>query len=150
MKFYSKSKEGKPLSNFADLKVVIEGREYKTGEHAFHGEKYMFAANYTNDLERKGMLLEYAAKFRGDDTPFITPLDAKKAGGKSKHGLALEPSELTEWDMTGSVITQTLICKYKYMKYESVRSVLNTYSNYILVHQDNRANASYNMGCKNR
>ena len=44
LKFYSKSKEGKVLSNFYPIEVRINKRIYKTGEHAFHGEKYRLLA----------------------------------------------------------------------------------------------------------
>ena len=40
LKFSSKGKKARVLSNFAELSVVVNGREYKTGEHAFHGNKY--------------------------------------------------------------------------------------------------------------
>ena len=37
LKFYSKGKEGRELSTFSELSVIINGILYKTGEHAFQG-----------------------------------------------------------------------------------------------------------------
>ena len=54
LKFYSKSKYANELSNFSGLKVVIDDVVYKTGEHCFHGRKYLAAATlYTEDEKRK-------------------------------------------------------------------------------------------------
>eukprot|EP00040_Diaphanoeca_grandis_P044666 m.13188 g.13188 ORF g.13188 m.13188 type:complete len:231 (+) comp9621_c0_seq1:158-850(+) len=142
LKFYSKSTEGKPLSNFAELKVIVNGHEYLTGEHAFHGEKYYMASDFTcpPDLNRKEQLLQHAKKFQGDNAHLRTPLAAKKAGGKSKLGLELEQPELHQWNETGSGRIQELICKYKYDHHQAVRDVLTSYPTHVLLHQENRAN----------
>jgi predicted NAD-dependent protein-ADP-ribosyltransferase YbiA (DUF1768 family) len=65
LKFYSKSKEGKCLSNFADIPIKINDKHYISGEHAFHGQKYIFASSITKTQKRKDLLLEYAKKFEG-------------------------------------------------------------------------------------
>ncbi len=37
------------LSNFWECLVVIDGRDYESGEHAFHGEKYMRLGELAED-----------------------------------------------------------------------------------------------------
>ena len=137
LKFWSKGKKGRALSNFAELSVVIDGREYKTGEHAFHGNKYFTSAQlYDDKKKRKQKLLDYANKFVGDDTEFQTALDAKKGGSKTK--FRLKDNEIEAWK-DNSIETQKIINKYKYETYPEVRQVLEKYSDHILLHQDNRA-----------
>ena len=53
IKFYSKSKEGKCLSNFADYSVILDDRFYLTGEHVFHGNKYLYLSTQTEDQTRQ-------------------------------------------------------------------------------------------------
>ena len=137
LKFWSKGKKGRALSNFAELSVVIDGREYKTGEHAFHGNKYFTSAQlYDEKKKRKQKLLDYANKFVGDDSEFETALDAKKGGSKTK--FTLKDNEIEAWK-DNSIETQKIINKYKYETYPEVREVLEKYSYHILLHQDNRA-----------
>jgi predicted NAD-dependent protein-ADP-ribosyltransferase YbiA (DUF1768 family) len=38
--FFSGKDASRSLSNFWECVVVLDGREYESGEHAFHGEKY--------------------------------------------------------------------------------------------------------------
>ena len=39
--FFGKKKEGRELSNFYKGRVTVDGRHYSSGEHAFHGSKYI-------------------------------------------------------------------------------------------------------------
>ena len=39
--FWSKKRELRELSNFADIPVTVRGLDYPTGEHAFHGQKFL-------------------------------------------------------------------------------------------------------------
>lgn len=95
LKFYSKSREGKVLSNFAPIEVEINRVKYKTGEHAFHGEKYRnLAKMYDQVDDRYQVLIKYSKKFR--DETFETPGEAKKGGGK--RGMMLNPDEIEEWN----------------------------------------------------
>ena len=144
LKFYSKSKEGKVLSNFADIEVKINGKLYITGEHAFHGQKYLVASETYNDEiltksddERKEKLIKYSQLFEGKDTKFKTALDAKRAGGKS--GERLSDNEIKIWNSKKSDEIQDKICIYKYKNNKEVRDTLNKFKDYTLIHQDNRA-----------
>lgn len=38
--FFSGKDAVRSLSNLWECVVVLDGREYESGEHAFHGEKY--------------------------------------------------------------------------------------------------------------
>ena len=138
LKFWSKGKNGQVLSNFSELKVEVDGRTYKSGEHAFHGSKYFTSADlYDNhNNNRKKSLIEYANTFVGSDTMFDTSLDAKKGGSKTK--FKLKPNEIEAWNKN-SIETQKKINKYKYETYKEVRDILEKYNFHILLHEDNRA-----------
>ena len=153
LKFYSKSKEGKPLSNFADIEVVVNGKLYITGEHAFHGQKYISASKiYSDEIltrsddNRKIHLLNYAKKFEGKDTEFKTALDAKRGGGK--RGAKLEDNEIKNWNEKEADEVQKEISLYKYENNLEVREILNKYKDRILIHQDNRAKPNTPWGAK--
>ena len=146
LRFYSKSKEGKVLSNFAEIEVKINGKTYITGEHAFHGQKYLVSAEANKDKERKDELIKYSKLFEGKDTKFKTALDAKKAGGKG--GLRLNDTEIKEWDSNKADEIQKKICLYKYKNNKEVRETLKKYKDYILIHQDNRANKNTPWGAR--
>lgn len=147
LKFYSKSKEGIVLSNFAEIKVEIDGKLYITGEHAFHGQKYISASKIYNDgSDRKIELINYAKKFEGKNTEFKTALDAKKGGGKK--GAMLSPDEIKNWNESESEIVQYDICDYKYENNLDVRTTLNKYKDRILIHQDNRAKSNTPWGAR--
>lgn len=140
LKFNSRSKNGRALSNFADIMVRVNNRLYKSGEHAFQGEKYLAAAKNTQNSKRKDDLLAYARKFQGEDPEFKTAREAKKAGGKS--GLRLTPDELEEWNKKTGERVQYDISRYKLRNSPEVKKTLNKYSDYVLLHQDNRAKES--------
>tara|TARA_Y100001970_G_scaffold294296_1_gene450015 strand:- start:8384 stop:11872 length:3489 start_codon:yes stop_codon:yes gene_type:complete len=153
LKFYSKSKEGKVLSNFADIEVVVDGKLYITGEHAFHGQKYISASKiYSDEIltrsddDRRIHLLNYAKKFEGKDTEFKTALDAKRGGGK--RGAKLEDNEIKNWNEKDADEVQKQISLYKYENNLEVRTTLNKYKDSILIHQDNRAKSNTPWGAR--
>lgn len=137
-KFNSKSKEGKSLSNFADIKVVVNGKTYITGEHAFQGEKYILASKkYQDDEDGKLELINYAKKFQGKDTEFKKASDAKKSGDKKE--AKLENNEIKKWKEKDADEVQKEICLYKYENNLEVRELLNKYKDKTLIHQDDKA-----------
>jgi predicted NAD-dependent protein-ADP-ribosyltransferase YbiA (DUF1768 family) len=135
LKFYSKSKEGKELSNFWNCDIEIFGRKYANGEAAFHGSKYLKVSEmYTDDNERRVILEEYGHHFEttglfGD----LSAAEIKSRGGKGKKGFKLTPNELQHWDNC-SVDIQFEICQYKFDHYEEVRDVLKKSGQRPLVH----------------
>ena len=150
--FFSGRKEFRSLSNFWEHKVVIvsssgEQREYPSGEHCFHGEKYIRLSESTPYEARKQVLLEYGKTFMGTDvmtgtdampgtnvmtgTDVMTGAEVKKRGGKK--GLLLTEEELKRWDVL-SVKVQEEICQYKVREYEEVRKDLVKSGERILVH----------------
>jgi predicted NAD-dependent protein-ADP-ribosyltransferase YbiA (DUF1768 family) len=137
VKFYSKSSIAKCLSNFSELKVIINDKHYKTGEHAFHGLKYLLIAGNIKDDDRIKKLIDYSLKFEGDNPYFKTPIDAKIGGGK--RGLLLEKSELEFWNIASKKV-QKKICNYKFKSYPEVQDIIKKYKDSYLLHQDNRAN----------
>ena len=86
IKFYSGSKDKlhAKLSNFALIKVQIEERVYISGEHAFHGEKYLQISKHISNEKRQKELIDYSLKFQGMNTSLVNPIDAKRAGGKGE------------------------------------------------------------------
>ena len=143
LKFFSKGKEGKELSNFwigepVELQLECNGEPmyYPTGEHAFHGAKFDLCATVSGDPDRMDELQCHAKKFRStEEVP--TPLDAKRAGGKGKAGMALNPDELHLWSQMAGMV-QRQICDSKIARNESVGLVLDNSGDRPLLHQDNR------------
>lgn len=126
--FFSGKKEYRSLSNFWEKDVVIEGKEYESGEHAFHGEKYTRLGNQCTDPSRKKTLLEYGQLFL---KPSGFPCSvAKQKGGK--RGLLLTSDELETWSKISPNV-QHDICRWK-MRYEEVRQDLAKSGTKILVH----------------
>ena len=146
-KFSTKGKKGQVLSNFSKLNVTIDEITYKTGEHAFHGSKY-FSSSKLYDVskkKRRQILIDYAKKFIGEETEFLTALDAKKAGSKTK--FKMKDAEIELWK-SKSIDTQKMINKYKYETYPEVRDILEKYSDHVLVNSDNRAKDETIWGAK--
>ena len=138
LKFNSKSEEGKSLSNFADIKVIVNGNTYITGEHAFQGEKYISASRkYQDGEDRKIELINYAKKFEGKDTEFKKASDAKKSGDKKE--AKLENNEIKKWKEKDADEVQKDICLYKYENNLKVRELLNKYKDRTFIHQDDKA-----------
>ena len=133
LKFFGKSKEGKELSNFYKVNVVIDGREYNCGESAFHGNKYIVVSNMENvTTERKCVLLEYGRKFEIDGE--FGDFDGGKLKSKGgKKGLMLTTEELKYWDIMSDEI-QIKICKYKYDTDYRIRELLNDSKGRFLLH----------------
>ena len=67
-------------------------------------------------------MLEYSENFQGENPRFKTPLDAKRAGGKS--GMRLTPEELKEWNAKTAEEVQYEISKYKLKNNSEVRELL--------------------------
>jgi ribA/ribD-fused uncharacterized protein len=114
--FFSGKKAFRSLSNFWENDVVIDGRVYQSGEHAFHGEKF-FRLGHT----------DYAAKFM---KPSASPAVAKRMGGKK--GLRLNEEELRTWSVV-SIDVQKEICEYK-LRYEEVKKDLHESKGKLLIH----------------
>jgi len=138
--FYSKSANHKLrlLSNFSELEIVIDGKTFPTGEHAFHSFKYRLAAENATP-ERKQELEEYASKFETNGSIKSDGSSAKIAGGKSKKGFKLDENELKDW-ATNSIDIQKLICAYKIENYPEIIDILIETGDSELIHQVNRAN----------
>ena len=133
--FFDKKVEYRSLSNFWECDIVIvdeDGtkREYESGEHCFHGEKYVRLGKLCEEEGRKRVLLEYGRKFvkgvcvkKGGDV--------KKMGGKK--GLSLTEKELSCW-WEISLDVQKEISRYKVDNYEEVKRDLIKSKGKILVH----------------
>lgn len=136
--FFSGKKEFRSLSNFWEKDVIVSTdinipndiREYETGEHCFHGEKYIRLGRLSEDKKRKKELIFYGLTFL-KPSKYKTCADAKKKGGKS--GLLLLPDELAQWDAL-SIEVQIDICNYKYNTYDEVRQDLKKSENKLLIH----------------
>ncbi len=132
--FFNAKTEYRCLSNFWENDVVIvdkdERRAYESGEHCFHGEKYIRLGKLSNNENRKNMLLEYGKKFA---TPCIYKKGAevKRLGGKK--GLLLNNDELELWNNV-SMDVQKEICRYKLEHVEDVRNDLVKSKGNLLVH----------------
>ena len=121
--FFSGKKSFRSLSNFWENDVVIDGRVYQSGEHAFHGEKFIRLANDNPKL------IEYGNTFLKPS--YETPALAKKMGGKK--GLRLNDEQLQIWSEI-SIDIQKQISKYKFDNYEEVRRDLLLSKGNLLIH----------------
>jgi predicted NAD-dependent protein-ADP-ribosyltransferase YbiA (DUF1768 family) len=124
--FFSGKKAFRCLSNFWENDVVIDGRVYQSGEHAFHGEKFFRLG--LSGVDRSTELMDYAAKFMKPSS--YTPAMAKKIGGKN--GLRLNEEELWRWSKMSPDV-QKEICQYK-LQYEEVRRHLIESKGKLLIH----------------
>jgi predicted NAD-dependent protein-ADP-ribosyltransferase YbiA (DUF1768 family) len=137
--FYSGKTAYRSLSNFWEHAVIIEDREYETGEHCFHGEKYYRLGQLSTDPIRAHKLLEYSKYFK-NQSPFSSPSIAKQKGGKK--GLLLTTDELNHWTIT-SIDVQRNICKYKFDHYQEVRDDLIQSKQNTLIHPALRKSDEY-------
>jgi len=136
--FFSKKREFRSLSNFweMDVEIIDEGKEgkekraYESGEHCFHGEKYIRLGNLCVDEGRKMELLEYGVRFFKPSL-YKTGAEVKKMGGKK--GLCLSRVEMGLWNSI-SLEVQMEICRFKLENYEEVRGDLLRSEGKILIH----------------
>jgi hypothetical protein len=109
------------LSNFWEKDVIIEDnidkRTYESGEHCFHGEKYIRLGRLSTDKQRKKELIFYGLHFK-KPSKYKTCAEAKKMGGKN--GLVLTSEELEMWHILSSEV-QIKISMYKYETYDEVK-----------------------------
>ena len=138
--FFSGKKEFRSLSNFWEYPVIVgdkkDKREYESGEHCFHGEKYIRVGRLSQDPIRKKELIRYGLTFI-KPSKYKTTADAKKKGGKS--GLMLTSEELDNWSIL-SIHVQYDISKYKFDTYPEVKDDLINSKDKILVHPALRMN----------
>jgi predicted NAD-dependent protein-ADP-ribosyltransferase YbiA (DUF1768 family) len=128
--FFSGKKEYVSLSNFYKMDIIIEDRIYQSGEHAFHGEKYIQLSEKCEKIERKNKLFEYGKTFMKPSS-YEDAKEAKKKGGKK--GLLLYEDELKIWNVI-SIDVQKKICKYKFDHNELIKDDLIKSKNKILIH----------------
>lgn len=132
--FFSRKKEYRSLSNFWEKDVSIfheeETRIYESGEHCFHGEKYIRLGNLCRDENRKIILISHGKKII-KPSQFTSCAIAKKAGGKN--GLLLNNEETENWEPI-SIEVQKEICQWKFENYEEVKSDLLKSGTKFLVH----------------
>lgn len=131
--FFSKKNDFRSLSNFWKCDIIIEDREYDSGEHCFHGEKFYRLSLICENELRKQILFNYSKQFLkpNDQEPSLI-----KRLGRS---LILTQQELENWNKL-SIIVQIEICNYKFMNYEEVRNDLEKSENSILMHPATRVN----------
>ncbi len=132
--FYARKQKFQSLSNFSPHPIIItdaeQTRKYQTGEHCFHGEKYISVSKQISDPYRKEKLLSYAQKFL-DVSIYDSSILAKRAGGKK--GLELNSEELQIWESVNEEV-QRKICRYKIQNYPNIKKeILNT-KDKILIH----------------
>ena len=134
--FFSRSAdpEVKLLSNFAPTPIQLNGRNYPTGEHAFHGTKYLIAAQ-SQDGERAKNLAAHAAEFETDGNIGDNPLDAKKNG----RAIKLTDSEIAHWNASSEDV-QRQISKEKFDNDPDVRNALRNTRGQYLIHFSKGAN----------
>ena len=132
--FYARKQKFQSLSNFSSHSIEIrdnqETRKYQTGEHCFHGEKYILVSQHISNLERKEKLLTYGKKFQ-EPSDFDSPILVKRAGGKN--GFTLNSEELEIWD-TLNVDVQKKICLYKIENYPEIKEELLKTQDKVLIH----------------
>lgn len=126
--FFSGKKEYRSLSNFWEEDVQVRGREYTSGEHCFHGEKYTRLGEVSEGT-RSEELLSYGRTFLKGSS--YTPSQAKQKGGKK--GLRLTEEELALWDDL-SLQVQREICQWKIDTYQEVRDDLQKSGTTLLIH----------------
>jgi predicted NAD-dependent protein-ADP-ribosyltransferase YbiA (DUF1768 family) len=128
--FFSGKDAFRSLSNFWECQVVVDGRVYDSGEHAFHGEKYTRLAARCDEPMRLRALLDYGGTFQRP-SPYKTGSIAKRMGGK--RGLLLNSVELEKWNSL-SIDVQFEICQWKFSNHADVRDDLRNSKGKILIH----------------
>ena len=128
--FFSGKDAFRSLSNFWEGQVVVDSRDYESGEHAFHGEKYTRLGALCEEPTRQRRLLDYGGTFRRP-SPYKTGAIAKRMGGK--RGLSLDSNELGAWE-TISMDVQFEICQWKFRNHKNVRDDLLNSKGRLLIH----------------
>ena len=128
--FFSGKDAFRSLSNFWECEVVVGGRVYDSGEHAFHGEKYTRLGALCDEPTRQRALLDYGRTFTRP-SPYKTGAITKRMGGKK--GLLLHSVELAKWDSV-SMDVQFEICRWKFDHHAIVRDDLMNTKGKILIH----------------
>ena len=164
IKFYSKSKTHKVLSNFYVSPFEMDGLTFVSGEHAFHYKKFksvaaMYKTAKTKDTgptshnsdtqssaprKRKADSLsepvnakkfdDYALKF-ASKSKFSSPLQAKRGGGK--RGCMLLPEEQARWQKVCQKAQEQICWSRLKSDKELAATLLETEPKYLL-HQENR------------
>jgi predicted NAD-dependent protein-ADP-ribosyltransferase YbiA (DUF1768 family) len=129
--------EFRSLSNFWEGDVVLDGRVYPTGEHAFHGEKFWRLGQESEDKARGEALQRYATKFRKENAGETKGAQAKSMGRKE----TLTPAELKRWSEISPGV-QEEISRYKLATYKQVQKDLRDTGDKMLVHPAMRVGAS--------
>lgn len=134
VKFFSRSKECRSLSNFWEKDVVIVANEitlaYESGEHCFQGEKFRRLAELCVNATRKEMMCQYAAKFLKPSG--LTLAQSKSLGTKRKFPLSAD--EMANFMGGMAILMQEEICQYKIENYEEVRNDLLESGEKLLIH----------------
>ena len=131
--FFGKKKEGCELSNFYKGRVTVDGRKYSSGEHAFHGSKYIEISKELHGA-RKLDFEEYGKNFEEEgEFGMMEGNEVKKRGGKGKCGKKLNEEEIRIWSER-SVKVQEKICVYKVENDENVKRVLMSTCSKVLIH----------------
>ena len=151
-RFNHKNTDGSEiLSNMSPYSVEVNKVFYKTGEHAFNGLKYLTIAELYKtaakgkENTRRKKLIDYANTFSGEDTPYETSLDAKKAGNKTS--FKLKQIENDYWE-ENDLAAQKNIYEYKYETYDEVKEILTKHSKDIFIFIDDRAKENTRYGAK--
>ena len=139
--FCSRKAEFRSLSNFWEGEVVVGGRVYATGEHAFHGEKFWRLGAESADTVHEKALQGYAVGFQGAG---LSAVQAKRRGGRK--GMPLTSAELERWKDDLSFDVQREICRYKYDRYKEVRDDLEKSGTKVLVHSAMRCSLEQMRG----
>ena len=118
------------LSNRWECRVVVCGREYASGVHAFLGEKYTRLGLCSNDVVRSAELLDYGKRFLAWNAAvdvevggprFVSVEDAKYAG--SRRVFPLTDTEMDVWEPMMFDV-QYSICQWKAATFREVQADL--------------------------
>lgn len=140
--FWSRKKQFSELSNFYQHPITINGRTYKGGEQAFHGEKFRTVADAEKNEQVKKKLIKHADKF----LTISDPVEAKRTGGKGKYGYPLTPEQINIWNSKSERV-QVAICLEK-LKDPAVSQALKNSGTKILYHYVARATPTEIWGWK--
>jgi len=106
-----------PFRGHDGMKIVLDGVEYRTEEHAVQAAKFLAASRVSASKERRFFLSDFSDMFRGDR--FATFSDALVASKRVR----LDSVECAEWK-DRRVEIQKRICMYKLSQYVDVRNAL--------------------------